>query len=135
MNKRTNQNGSVVTFVIVGVVLAAVVAGGVYLVNQRSKQASSSQPTSSQSAPVSTGEPSSRNTEDQSGASSSSSSSNSQTSTSPSTSVTSPSARGGRLPTTGPAEDGLRLVFVGILAGIATAYVRSRQQRRQLLSL
>ena len=42
---RTNQGGSVLTFVIVGVVLAAMVVGGVYLLRQRGEQARGSQPT------------------------------------------------------------------------------------------
>lgn len=127
MNKRADQNGSIVTFVIVGVVLAAVVAGGVYLVNQRGKQTSHSQPATSQPAPSSS--------------TPSGSSSRNDSQSQPSTSQNSPPSSTGsastseRLPTTGPAEDGLRLLFVGIFVGIATAYVRSRQQRRQVFSL
>lgn len=41
---RTNQGGSVLGFVIVGVVLAAMVVGGVYLMRQRGEQARSGQP-------------------------------------------------------------------------------------------
>lgn len=130
MSERANQNGSVVTFVIVGVVLAAVVAGGVYLVNQRNKQGSNSQPSTSQPAPITS--TSNENTSSNTGGQSSTNSPPTSQSTQPSATV--PSSQG-RLPTTGPAEDGLRLLFVGVLVGIATAYVRSRQQRRQVFSL
>lgn len=41
---RTNQGGSILTFVIVGVVLAAMVVGGVYLLRQRGEQARTPQP-------------------------------------------------------------------------------------------
>ena len=37
--RRANQGGSIVTFVVVGFILASVLIGGVYLLTQRSEQA------------------------------------------------------------------------------------------------
>lgn len=48
-DKRTNQGGSVAVFLIVSVVLAATVIGGIYVVHQRGEQARTMQPIAQQS--------------------------------------------------------------------------------------
>lgn len=50
-NKRTNQGGSVAVFLIVSVLLAAAVIGGVYFVHQRGEQVRSVQPIAQQPTP------------------------------------------------------------------------------------
>jgi len=41
--RRTNQGGSIATFVVVGLVLTVVLFGGIYLLNQRGQQARNTQ--------------------------------------------------------------------------------------------
>lgn len=41
--RRTNQGGSIVTFVVVGIVLVVVLLGGLYVVNMRGQQARKNQ--------------------------------------------------------------------------------------------
>lgn len=136
MHKRTNEGGSVVTFVIVGAVLAAVVAGGVYLVNQRGEDKRTNQPTpagqnqpSGQTPnPTTTPSPTQPQPKPNTG---SQAPQTGQTST-PTTGVNSSApASDGNLPTTGPVDDGIRLLALSILIGMATAYVRSYVHKGQ----
>lgn len=56
-NKRTNQGGSVAVFLIVSVLLAAAVVGGVYFVHQRGEQVRSVQPIAQQPTPAAQNKP------------------------------------------------------------------------------
>ena len=128
MSKRTNQGGSVISFVIVGVVLASVVAGGVYLVNQRNKQNTTKQPTTSQPSTTPQGannKPASQPTPTPA---------NNPSSSTP-TSGPQPQPTNGHLPTSGPNDALFQLFALSILVGLATAYVRSQISRRQPVSL
>jgi cytoskeletal protein RodZ len=134
MHKRTNEGGSVVTFVIVGVVLAAVVAGGVYLVNQRGEDKRTNQPT-----PTSQNQPSGQTsnptttpspTQSQPKPNTGSQAPKTGQSTTPTTGVnSSASTSDGHLPTTGPVDNGIRLIALSILIGTATAYIQSRVRK------
>ena len=120
---RTNQGGSVLSFVIVGVLLAGLLVGGVYLVNRQSAgqppapvvQKPQEKPNESQSPPPAE----------------------------PGTSQPSPSANmpesGGttdnnvtELPTTGPKETLGSLIIIGLLGGIIVSYLRSRRPQLSL---
>lgn len=126
MNKRTNQSGSVVAFVIVGIVLAGVVAGGVYLVNQRNKENIANKPTG-------TNQPQTPPTPTPSSSTSPSPATNQQSAQTspPTTGVT----QNGSLPTSGPADDGLRVLALGVLIGVSVAFVRSQIRKQQPVSL
>jgi hypothetical protein len=50
-NTRANQGGSVVSFVVVGVILVGLVAGGVYLLKQRNDNTSNSRVATTSKAP------------------------------------------------------------------------------------
>lgn len=136
MHQRTNQGGSVVAFVIIGVVLASVVGGGVYLVNQRNKQTTTQQPSTSQ--------PSTDNQESSTGSTQNQPSSQAQNnpgSTSgaqnpPTTGVTQTpqTATTSQLPATGPADTLVSLIAITSLTATATAYVRSKTRKRQSLA-
>lgn len=61
---RTNQGGSILAFVVVGVVLAVMVVGGVYLLRQRGEQArNTSQPTVGQTDTSKQNQPSSQSSD------------------------------------------------------------------------
>ena len=124
IKERTNQGGSVATFVVVGIILVAVLIGGIYLVNIRGQQARKSQEiaTSETQKPVSTGS-STTNT------SSNSSNSTQQTSTSSAQEESSASeeATSQNLPTTGVGINWVKLAGVYLLTVSLTAYVLSRR--------
>lgn len=129
MHQRTNQGGSVVAFVIIGVVLASVVGGGVYLVNQRNKQTGTSQPSTSQPTANPQETPSN-------GSSSTQPQPSSQAQNNPaSTGVTQAPQSSHQLPATGPAEDAfLSLIAIASLTAAITAYARSKARKRQSLA-
>ena len=131
---RTKESGSLVTFLVVGLALAALVIGGVYTLQKKPQQPLPSpvastptdkKPTSSPSSKPSTAAPASpRPTPSQ----------KPKASPSPVVPSRAPSPsnpKGNPLPETGPSEDFLAstLVFAG-LVGTAVAYVRSRNALR-----
>lgn len=135
MSMRSNQRGSVVGFVIVGVVLASAVAGGVYFVNQRDKQAPAQPATSVQQptpAPQSSNEKNSNSSTKESTGSQSTGTSNRTQGSTPTTGVD----RGdsSHLPSTGPADQALQLIAFGALAGAGTAFIRSQRRKSSALS-
>jgi hypothetical protein len=127
MRGRTNQGGSVLTFVIVGVALVALVGGGVYLVNQRNKQGgsqpqpSTSQPSSSPSSP----------TPPQSGSISPSTNNSGSGRSTPTTGV----QQNGRLPATGPTDTVMQLLAISMLIGAMTSYIQSTVRRKRQSAL
>ena len=120
---RTNQSGSVVSFLVVGVILAVVVIGGITLLQNRDQQT----PTASPSASVSPAPSPSAGT---------SGSSNSPAPT-PSKSPTASSApvpsTNGTLPSTGPTDNLLSSIAGAILLGVIIAFVRSYRARVDLV--
>jgi len=124
--RRTNQGGSVATFVVVGLILAVTLVGAIYLVKIRSQQARNNQEiaTSETKKPVSTSSSNSNSSLTTSQSSQSSDTSNSQTENTNTSSTTT----GQDLPTTGPETDLLQLVGVYMLAVSLTAYILSRRQ-------
>lgn len=136
MNERTNQGGSVVAFVIVGVVLAGVVAGGVYLVNQRNKENIANQPSGGTNQPQSSSPtPAPSSNQGGSRGASPSPSTNQQNQSAQTSPPTTGVAQNGSLPTSGPADDGLRVLALSILIGVLVAYIRSQIRKQQPVSL
>ena len=125
---RTNQGGSVVSFVVVGIVLVALAAGGIYLLKHRAGDSSSHVAKTSMSpSPVSSGSVSPN---------SSSVAPSPQPSSTPSPSPSSkPSASPSpTIPKTGPSD----LLPSGLVAatviGSLVAFIQSRRARQQLLN-
>lgn len=117
--RRTNQGGSVLSFIIIGVILAALVLGGAFLARQKIDTAIKPAP-----APTSPAAPQQGNGSAQAPAA------QPQPSTpSPSSQATvpQPAPSSGKLPQTGPKEDILSLLGVGILGYGLAAYLRSRR--------
>lgn len=118
---RTNQGGSVVTFLIVGGILVAVVVGGIYAVQRRSQETPSPSPVVSTSpsaspSPAGTSVP--------------------NPTTNPGSQSTQPPAsvpQGSTIPSTGPSDDFISVVAFAVLSGLLVAYVRSRRSRLRLL--
>lgn len=113
---RTNQGGSVVNFVIVGIVLTAVVLGAIYFVQQRGEDGSRA-PIASSPSPSPDASPSS-----------SPRPSNAPNPGTPSPSPSAVPSTGRQLPETGPTED----LFVtttplAVVVAMTLAYRRSRQ--------
>ena len=138
MNERSNQGGSVASFIIIGVVLVIMTTGVLYWVRHKDAPIARESPTPEvtlpgESAPTDTNKDDAKPSEDKN--------------TSPSTpeetnkSVTAPSADStpvatqtddGALPTTGPADTALELIAIGALAVAGISFVRSRNHASSL---
>tara|TARA_B100001245_G_scaffold110304_1_gene80662 strand:+ start:4538 stop:4930 length:393 start_codon:yes stop_codon:yes gene_type:complete len=119
---RTGQNGSIVGFLVVGVLLVALAAGGVYLVQQRNSNAPAEESGSRTGAPTT----SSEQQAESGGSSDNQRTTNSTPSVSPNASVD--HAEG--LPETGPVDSLATILMSAVLAGAITAYMQSSAQRR-----
>ena len=130
---RANQGGSVLSFLIIGGVLVALLIGGVYFVRNQANntiaQATTDQQKKSympeEAAPTKT-DNEDKKAEDKKA-----------TETQPDTSkkeapAPKPAPRPAELPQTGPAETIAAMVGASLLVGAATAYYRSRSQRLAL---
>ena len=124
--RRTNQGGSVATFVVVGLILAVTLVGAIYLVKIRSQQARNNQEiaTSETKKPASTNSSTSNGSTKSSESSQSSDTSDSQADNN----NTAVSASNEDLPKTGPGMDLLQLVGIYMLASSSTAYILSRRK-------
>ncbi len=123
-NKRTKQGGSVVSYIIVGLILTAGLIGGVYYLKQHGDQvrreqaiaAANQQQQASQSSDKTSGNGTSGGTATGSGGGS--------TPTSTST---------GGMPTTGPESIVIELVGVYMLTASAVSYASSRRDLKRYL--
>jgi LPXTG-motif cell wall-anchored protein len=113
---RTNQGGSVLGFIVVGVVLAALFIGGVYLARHQTVAPVAGQSQPPKESPVA--QPSTPNK-------SSDQPSPQPSQTTPSS--TSPAASASQLPQTGPTETLGALLGIGFLTSLIVAYYRSRR--------
>lgn len=123
---RTNQGGSVLSFVIIGIVLTGLFVGGVIIFHNQisSNNDVTSQPTASNpsSPPSSTPVPSTSN------GSSSSQQGQNTSPVSPSESV----STGAELPHTGPSEVVEAMAAILLLTASGVAYLRSRRPELSL---
>ena len=124
---RTNEGGSVVTFAIVAVVLAVLVIGGVYTLQN------SNQPTPKKSSEVATSSsPSvspSKSTSVAPSQSPSKAPSTPKPSTSPAPAKNIPTTGMTALPTTGPEDNIVQAFMLASLVGVAVAYAQSYRAR------
>lgn len=130
---RSNQGGSVLSFLIIGGVLVALLIGGVYFArtfaNDSVVQATGDQKQSNKSDKsdeATTTTKSDDEKEKPQAPTAKPEASNPKPETKPVT------PRPAELPQTGPAETLVALLGVGLLTGTATAYYRSRQHRLTL---
>ena len=121
-NKLTNQGGSVATFVVVGVVLAAFVIGGVYLLQKRNQDGQKTGPVAVSTTPSPTSTPKATK-------SPTSSPAKPAPSKTPASKPSQNIPTTASLPTTGPTEDFLGAFMLASLAGVAAAYLRSYRVR------
>jgi LPXTG-motif cell wall-anchored protein len=119
---RTNEGGSVLVFVVVGVILAGLLVGGIYLVNRQTSQPRPQAPVAQKPQEKEQGPPPAEPGNSQSPPSSAQ--------PGPDTST----ANNGNveLPTTGPKETIGSLVVLGLLSGALAGYVRSRRPQLSL---
>lgn len=118
---RTREGGSVATFVVVALVFAALVIGGVFIVQKSGQEAPTKPPgaTPQPSTPVAKSpspSPAPKKTQKPSPA----------PTIRPPVTGTAPSQP---LPKTGPSDDMVGIVMFAILVGMVTAYGRSRTHR------
>ncbi len=118
---RTNQGGSVVSFLVVGIILVGLVIGGIYAVQKRGGNA----PTT----PVVTTSPAASTSATPSPAPSKTASPSAQPSQPPA--PTQGGAKTSPLPATGPSDNLPAAVAFAILLGIVISYVQSRRVRYQ----
>lgn len=127
---RTNQGGSVVSFLVIGAILVGITLVGVYFVQQRNSAApiaSSPSPSPSVSTPVAPQPTSSPAPSQSVGPSSSPKPSASPVPSSHPTTGTAPTEH---LPQTGPAEDLLLSAMpIAVLVGSTISYLVSRRAR------
>lgn len=111
---RTNQGGSVLSFVVVGVILAGLLVGGIYFVNQQTSQP----PTPVSRQPEKSANKDDKQTKKQTPpAAEPGNKPQSETDTNTAT----------ELPATGPTELVGSLIVLGLLGGVVTSYLRSRR--------
>jgi len=116
---RTNQGGSVINFLIVGVVLAAIALGAIYFANQRGKDAANEPKPSVAVNPSGSVSPSATPTP---------SSPLASPSPSPNPGTSQLPAPTGALPSTGPADDLLMASLpLALIVMTTIAYARSRR--------
>jgi LPXTG-motif cell wall-anchored protein len=128
---RTNQGGSVLSFIIIGAVMVLLLAGGAYIVRQQSHRGTlTPAPTQISKTPAPSGNKPATSTPQKPADKKPQSAPTPQPSpaltpqpvpSSPSTPATS------QLPHTGPAETMSSLLAVGLLTGVSVAYLRSRR--------
>lgn len=156
-NKRTNQGGSVAVFLIVSVLLAAAVIGGVYFVHQRGEQVRSVQPIAQQPTPQNQPQQGTQQDPDaakkqaeaakqaeeakkkadqetkqkqaQEQAAKEQAEKQRAAQNKPSQPTTVPQTGTGHLPDTGPSDTLMQLVAAGIMIAIVGAYLRSYRHR------
>ncbi len=113
--ERTNQGGSVLSFVIIGVILAGLLIGGVYVVNRQtarppvSVEQKPQPPANDQTTPQV--EPDVGQSQPEAGA------------------VNDGTVQ---LPATGPQEVAGSFIVLGLLGGLAVGYIRSRRPQLSL---
>jgi LPXTG-motif cell wall-anchored protein len=126
---RTNEGGSVASFIVIGVILAAIVVGGIYVVQKRGENSPAVSPTATSSPSAS---PSVASSSDPSPPAVSPGTQATPTpSKSPSTqpSKTPLPSTGVPLPTTGPSDNILSVIAFAVLLGVSIAYLRSYRFR------
>ncbi len=138
--KRTNQGGSVLTFIIIAIVLAAAVIGTAFFVKQRGEQVRQQQAVAQADKLAKETDAKKTDTTDsqKSGTSNGTSKSGGETpsakptpvpatptSTQPSTPIS--TGQAASLPTTGPELDIVQIVAIGLLAASSAAYIVSRR--------
>jgi LPXTG-motif cell wall-anchored protein len=111
---RTNQGGSVLSFVIIGAIMAAILVGGVYIVHQQTRQPAGETPQEVVEEPPATPPVESEKEAEKP-----------QKEETPQT--TPQTEKEVELPQTGPAESLMTLVAVALLGFTATSYLRSRR--------
>ena len=123
--RRTDQGGSIVSFVVVGVVMAFVLIGGVYVLTQRSEQARKEQAiaTADKQAADNAKKSTNANSSKSIGSNTSKVSDNSSNTTSTSTA----------LPTTGPESTTIELAGVYFLTASIVGYSLSRRNLMRYL--
>jgi len=131
--KRTNQGGSILTFIVIAVVLAFGVIGTAYFVKQHGEQVRKEQAIAQadalakQEAAKSSGTATPATSENKSGSAADTSTPAPTVATptpAPSTLTSSDQAA---LPTTGPESDAVQLLAIGLLVASSAAYVSSRR--------
>jgi hypothetical protein len=124
-SKRLNEGGSLGAFLVIGLVLAVLVVGGVYLVSRPAQ--------SPQSTPVATKKPSpSKSVAVSKAPQPSPTKSKAPSSGSHGPIAKAPPKTAAPLPATGPTEDMVSISMLGILVGFMIAYVRSTREWRLL---
>lgn len=133
---RANQGGSVLSFLIIGGVLVALLIGGVYFVRNRANDTIARATTDQQKKPDSSHETMTTKSDDKKAGSKTTETkpdASKQEAPAPKPSSTPPAAsRPAELPQTGPAETAITMFGASLLVGAATAYYRSRSQRHAL---
>lgn len=141
---RTNEGGSVLSFAVVGVILAVLLVGGVAAVRQHFTNGQKTAPTSQKvtptdkkdttPTPATSGSSQTPTNEGQSAPDNTTGTpapSAAQPDTTPVTTNTAPSVTqttsGGELPHTGPMETLTTVVALSLVTGSAVAYIRSRR--------
>ncbi|MBC7868962.1 LPXTG cell wall anchor domain-containing protein [Candidatus Saccharibacteria bacterium] len=127
--KRTNQGGSVLTFIIIATVLAGAVIGTAYFVKQRGEQVRQEQAVAQAdklAKEADTKKPATTNNSTKSNGEASPNTN--KPAPAPTKSSPSPTAaEQASLPTTGPESDGLRLLAIGLLVASGAGYITSRR--------
>jgi LPXTG-motif cell wall-anchored protein len=118
---RTNQGGSVLIFIIAGVVLTALLIGGIFWIHQQNTTAPAPLPTPT--TPTAPTEPQASKPEE----SHDSHQTANNTPVQPQATNTGPTSSS-ELPATGPTESVASILVAAIISGTAVSFVRSRRE-------
>jgi cell division protein FtsN len=134
---RTNQGGSILNFVIIGVILALLLVGGAYFVRQRSQLTADNGTSAPAPANPATPEEESAPENDTPAPSTPAEEKDEQASreeAAPLTPAQPQTDEAKELPETGPAETISAIFALGLVSYMTTAYVRSRRARNATLT-
>ena len=127
---RTNQGGSVLSFVMIGAVMVCLFIGGAYIVHQQTTQPSgAAQPAQTPAKQPETKPLEGSDTPNKTTPEATSPATTDQPNTSQ---EANPSVEVSQLPHTGPASMLGSLLVIGLLSGVAVSYVRSRHPQLTL---
>lgn len=137
---RTNQGGSVLSFVIIGVVLVALFVGGAFGVRYLLKPQTSSTGGGTAVTPAPSPKDNRPRTDDSNKSQATpavpapQTSQNNPPSSNPTPATPAPSNTKAQLPTTGPADTLATIIAVASLSSVTAAYVQSRRNRATALT-
>ena len=126
--RRTNQGGSIVLVIIVGVLLGLALIGGIYLLKQRGEQARLDQATAAANQQMAA-----ENAKKTAATVAASDSAAARTTSASTNAASTRDNNKEDLPVTGPESSALELIGVGVITAFGVSYLRSKRSLSRYL--